>query len=303
MSSAISTSGLCRRFGARLVVDGVSLRVPAGSVFGFLGPNGAGKTTTIRMLLGLLRPTEGRIEVLGQPMPRARVAIARTVGALVETPALYDHLTGRENLDLTRRVLGLNRSEIGRVLDIVDLATDAGRRVGGYSLGMRQRLGIARALLGKPQLLILDEPTNGLDPSGIRDMRKLIRALPEREKTSVFVSSHLLSEVEHMATHVGLMFQGRLLAQSSLTDFLGMAAGQLEIGVRNARAAQTVLADFGAIDLLGEDRISFGRHAGRAPDPAAVNARLVSAGFSVFELTTRPATLEDVFLKLIAAPA
>ncbi|MCC6786627.1 MAG: ABC transporter ATP-binding protein [Hyphomonadaceae bacterium] len=299
MNWAISTEGLTRRFGDRTVVDGVSLSVPRGGVYGFLGPNGAGKTTTIRMLLGLIRPSSGSIQVLGRAMPRQRLAIARCVGAMVETPSLYDHLTARENLDQPRRVRGLPTSEIERVLSIVDLTGDSRRRVGGFSLGMRQRLGIARALLGRPELLILDEPTNGLDPAGIRDMRQLIRDLPSRDATSIMISSHLLAEVEQTASHVGLMFQGKLLAQSALTDFLALAGGRIEIGVRSAQKARQVLSEFSdGITLVDAERLSVTPHPKRTPDAATINARLVGAGLVVYEITSRPATLEDVFMKL-----
>lgn len=179
MSLAVETSALGRRFGAQEAVCEVDLAVPEGAVYGFLGQNGAGKTTTIRMLLGLLKPSEGRARLFGRDVRNERIEAARLVGALVETPCHYDHLTGRENLAITARLLRAGRGEIDRVLDIVELAGAADRRVGGYSLGMRQRLGVARALLGRPRLLILEEPTNGLDPQGIRDMRQLIAALAQ----------------------------------------------------------------------------------------------------------------------------
>ncbi len=223
MKTAIETAGLGRRFGRQMGVDGVNLLVPERAVYGFLGQNGAGKTTTIRLLLGLLKPTAGTASIFGLDVQRSRCEAARLIGALVETPFHYDHLTGRENLAITRRLLAADKSEIDRVLETVDLTYAADRRVGGYSLGMRQRLGVARALIGKPRLLLLDEPTNGLDPHGILDMRKLIGSLPEREGVTMFVSSHILAEVEQTATHVGLMHQGRLLIQSSV---VALRAGQ-----------------------------------------------------------------------------
>ena len=189
MKIAIETEGLGRRFGTEAAVHGVALRVPERAVYGFLGQNGAGKTTTIRLLLGLIKPTAGTAKIFGLDVQRSRREAARLVGALVETPCHYDHLTGRENLAITRRLLGTDNSEIDRVLETVDLTYAADRRVGGYSLGMRQRLGVARALIGKPRLLLLDEPTNGLDPHGILDMRKFIGTLPDREGVTVFVSS------------------------------------------------------------------------------------------------------------------
>jgi ABC-2 type transport system ATP-binding protein len=302
MADAIATRNLSRAFGGRRVVDCVSLTVPQGAVYGFLGPNGAGKTTTIRLLLGLLRPEQGEIWIHGLAMPARRREIARLVGAMVEAPALYEHLSGFENLRLTQRVLEIAPSEITRVLEIVELRGEARRRVGGYSLGMRQRLAIARALLGQPKVLLLDEPTNGLDPAGIRDMRTLIRALPERENTTVLVSSHLLADVEQIASHVGLMHRGRLLAQAPLGAFLSLAGAGLEIGVRDASRAQEVLGAWGAVEVLGPDRLRLAGDSGAIKDAAAINARLHSLGFSVFELSPRAPSLEDIFLKLTAPP-
>ena len=214
MEFAIQCRGLTRSFGGRSAVDSIDLEVPERAVYGFVGRNGAGKTTTIRLLLGLLRPDSGSARIFGLDVARKRRAAARLIGAMVETPSHYDHLTGRENLEITRLLLGAPRAEIGRVLALAELAYAADRRVGTYSLGMRQRLGIARALLGRPKLLILDEPTNGLDPEGIRDMRALIAGLPDAEGVTILVSSHVLAEVEQVATHIGLMHDGRLLMQA-----------------------------------------------------------------------------------------
>ncbi len=299
MQWAIETRALARHFGGRPAVAGIDLRVPAGSLFGFLGPNGAGKTTTIRLLLGLMRASAGTAVVLGRPMPAARLSIAREVGAIIETPAHYDHLTGIENLDITRRLLRLPAAEITRVLDIVELARDAGRRVGGFSLGMRQRLGIARALLGRPKLLILDEPTNGLDPDGIREIRALLRRLPA-EGVTVFVSSHLLAEVEQVVSHVAIMSGGRLLAQGPLHETLAAAAPSLELAVDRREEAVALLAAAGL-------RIKPGA-AGRLDvhgdaDPAAVNFMLHAAGIEVAHLARRAASLEDRYLALTHAAA
>jgi ABC-type multidrug transport system ATPase subunit len=213
---AVSTRGLTKRFGGVAAVTDVALEVPVRCVYGFLGLNGAGKTTTIRMLLGLVRPTAGEVHVLGLPMPaRRREALAR-VGAVVEHPTLYPHLTGVENLELKRRLIGAAPSSIDHALEIVEMTAHARRLVGKYSTGMRQRMGIATALLGSPDLLILDEPTNGLDPSGIEGLRRLIRELPDRMDATVFVSSHILSEIEQIADHVGILHEGRLVLQGPL---------------------------------------------------------------------------------------
>jgi ABC-2 type transport system ATP-binding protein len=302
MQAAIVTRNLVRKFGARAAVNGIDIEAPPGAVYAFLGPNGAGKTTTIRLLLGLLRPTSGDIEILGMKQPGDRIAIARRVGALVETPCLYDHLTGRDNLDLTRGLIGAELGEIDRALEIVDLARDAGRRVGGYSLGMRQRLGLARALLGRPSLLILDEPTNGLDPHGIMDMRRLIRALPERQGATVFVSSHLLAEVEHIATHVGLMHEGRLVRQGPLDALIGAEAKTYDLAVNDVARALRLAAEAGGRAIARADgMIEVSSVDGKPFDAAALNRRLVESGVDVAALTPRKPTLEDLFVALTAA--
>jgi len=287
MEMAIETRGLTRAFGGRLAVDRLDLSVPARAVYGFLGRNGAGKTTTIRLLLGLIRADAGEIRLFGQPLARARARI----GALVEVPALYDHLTGRENLDCTRRLLGLDRTEIDRVLGIVDLHAAAGRRVGGYSLGMRQRLGLARALLGRPRLLLLDEPTNGLDPDGIADMRRLLARLPQEEDVTLLVSSHLLDEVERVATHVGLVDRGRLVMEGPLDALRATGGEAVEVDTAPAAAATLARAGF-RVD--GED----GRLLVRGPGPCApdrIAALLVKAGHPLHRLARTERRLEQLF--------
>ena len=214
MDHVILTQGLTHRYGPRLVVDSLNLQVRPQAVTGFLGPNGAGKTTTISLLLGLLKASAYTVEVLGLP-PGHPSALAR-IGALVESPALYDHLTGLENLEITRLLRDLPRVEVDRVLGLVQLTQDARRPVREYSLGMRQRLGVALALMGRPRLLILDEPTNGLDPSGIQDMRELIRHLPLETGASVFLSSHLLAEVEQVAQDLVVIHRGKLRYQGPM---------------------------------------------------------------------------------------
>ncbi len=301
MSLLIETRQLSHSFGHVLAVDRLDLSVPPAAVYGFLGPNGSGKTTTIRILLGLLRPQAGQVTIFGLPMPAVRRDIARHVGSMVETPCLYDHLSGFDNVDLTRRALGLDRAESDRVLSLVDLGPYARRLAGGYSLGMRQRLGIARALLGRPKLLILDEPTNGLDPAGVLEMRRLIRDLPQSLGVTVFVSSHLLNEVEQVATHVGLMSRGRLIAQSTLPELLESAPRILMIGVRGATQAVMRLqaADIDC-SAEGDDRVVIPLRPGM-PEAAQLNALLVGDGFEVFSLHSQSPTLEDIFLQRTAA--
>src|SRR5215208_3270336 len=243
----IETRGLTRRFGTQLAVNNLNLSVPAGGVYGFLGPNGAGKTTAIRILLGLIRPNAGEVRLFGQPLMSNHRALMSRVGALVEAPSLYPHLTGRENLEVTRRLLGSPRNLIDVALDTIKLTKDADRRVREYSLGMRQRLGLALALLNKPELLILDEPTNGLDPAGIHEMRDLIRRLPGEFGVTVFLSSHLLSEVEQIASHIGIIHEGKLLFQGPLTDLQTRQQTQLILGVKQLDAAGECLAAAGWI--------------------------------------------------------
>lgn len=298
MKNAIKTRALRRRFGGQWAVDGIDLEVPEQSVFGFLGENGAGKTTTIRLLLGLLKPTSGTATIFGHDVRRERRQAARLVGSLVEIPSHYDHLTGRENLDISRRLLGLARGEIDRVLDIVVLAAEADRRVAGYSLGMRQRLGVARALLGHPKLLILDEPTNGLDPNGIRDMRELIAKLPEREGVTVLVSSHVLAEVDQFATHLGLMHRGKLLSSGPIGDLKARQRKSLRIEVGSPDKALALLAANGVnAERHGGTLVIADRAA--AGDAARLNALLVGNGMAVSGLSLSQPTLEDIFVSMV----
>src|SRR5581483_9880481 len=243
---AIKTLDLARRFGSILAVDRLSLHVPGGCVYGFLGPNGAGKTTTIRMLLGLIRPDGGDIQLFGEPLTRAtRRKLLRRIGAMVDAPSLYPHLTGAENLRVTQELAGMDRKRIGEVLRIVRLEQDADRLVQGYSQGMRQRLGIALALMGEPSLVVLDEPTNGLDPAGIHEIRDLIRAFASEHGITVFLSSHLLAEVEQIATHVGIVGRGRLLFQGTLQELQSRHAGSVVVEVDQPQPASSLLRDAG----------------------------------------------------------
>jgi ABC-type multidrug transport system ATPase subunit len=220
-TSVIATTSLHKVFadgGDVTAVDGIDLQVPEGAIYGFLGPNGAGKSTTIRMLLGLVRPTTGTIRLFGELVRPGGTRHLRRTGALIEAPSLYPHLTARENLELTRRLTRTGHSRIEHLLKTVDLLDAADRPAGRYSTGMRQRLGLALALMNDPELLILDEPTNGLDPAGIHEIRELIRRIPEELGSTVFLSSHHLGEVEQIASHVGIIHKGKLLYQGSLKD-------------------------------------------------------------------------------------
>ncbi len=293
----IETTGLTRRFGAETAVDGLNLRVEAGSVFGFLGPNGAGKTTTIRMLLGLIRPSSGHVRLFGRELDGNRLHAFRRVGALVETPSLYPHLTGRENLEVTRRLLDLPTSAIDRALARVGMTGAAGKLVRHYSLGMRQRLGLAMALMPEPELLILDEPMNGLDPAGIHEIRSLVAALPREHGITVFLSSHLLSEVEQTATHLGIIGRGRLLFQGTLAQLQARRGTRLLLGTDRAEQARRLLTDAGwEIRASSNDVLHVA--ASTSEDAARVNRLLVEAGLRVFHVRIEQPSLEETFLSL-----
>lgn len=294
---AIETCGLTRRFGAQLAVNEVNLLVPEARVYGFLGPNGAGKTTTIRMLLGLIRPNSGEVKLFGEPFAANRLSLLRRVGALVETPSLYSHLTGRENLEVTRRLIGAERKLIDRALDIVKLTADAHRRVREYSLGMRQRLSLALALLNNPDLLILDEPANGLDPAGIHEMRDLIRRLATEFGITIFLSSHLLSEVEQVASHIGIIHQGKLVFQGTLAELQTERHQHLAIGVNQPDQATSCLTAAGwSVQRNGDGLLTV---AATSRDAAIrVNSLLVSQSIEVFHIALAQASLEDIFLNI-----
>ena len=305
MSFAIETDRLTRRFGTRRVLDAVSLQVPERCVYGFLGRNGAGKTTLIKLLLGLLRADAGRVLIRGVDVTRDRLAAARQTGALLEAQGFHGHLSGHENLDLTRRLRGLPSGEIDRVLDQCGLREHGPRRVADYSLGMRQRLGLARALLGAPPVLILDEPTNGLDPEGIADMRVFLRELPARSGTTVLVSSHLLSEIEQTATHVGILSQGRLVRQGRLAELRASVPGEVLIGTDSPERALAVALAHGFDARRGEDGV-IARIPGGEPlasASAALNRVLCVAGVRVHALVPRQPSLEALYREAGSEPA
>lgn len=235
----IETDGLTKTYGGFAAVSGVDIHIPKGTVYGFLGPNGAGKTTTMKMFLGLTKPTGGTFTIDGMSYPADRMEILRRVGSFIEAPAFYGNLTGEENLEIIRSILGLPKSSVCEVLELVGLTQFKGRLAKKYSLGMKQRLGLAGALIGRPPILILDEPTNGLDPVGIHEIRTLIRSLPEMLGCTVLVSSHLLSEVELMADNVGILNHGRLLFEGSLKQ---LRAGASSMGLPTDNLEDTFLA-------------------------------------------------------------
>ena len=291
----IETNGLTKRYGESIVaVDDLDLRVSRGEVYGFLGPNGAGKTTTLRMLLGLVRPTSGSASVLGAS-PGAPQGLAR-IGSMVETPGFYPYLSGRDNLRVLARHTGMPDARVDAVLDELGLTDRAGDRSARYSLGMQQRLGVAAALLKDPELLILDEPTNGLDPAGMAEMRDFIRSLGRGDRT-VVLSSHMMGEVEQVCDRVGVIRDGRLIAEGTVEELCGQAGLRVR-AQPPAEAARLVAAlpDVEAVRTL-DGVLEVAADPARA---ATINRTLVEAGIEVSELSIRKASLEDVFLELTA---
>ncbi len=301
MDWIVETKGLTKRLGAKTAVNGVDLRIGKGEIYGFLGPNGAGKTTTIRMLLGLMRPTSGDIRLFGKELQKNKLAILKKVGSLVENPSYYGHLTAYENLEAVRRILEAPKRRIDEALKIVRLDGEAHRPVRGFSLGMKQRLGIATALLGEPELLVLDEPTNGLDPAGILEIRELIRRMPKEYGMTVLVSSHLLSEIDQMATQVGIIAGGKLIYQDSIESLRRRSQSSIAITVDDPAKALKALGepDFGAVRT--ETGVSF-RLTSNAAVAAAVE-RLVATDVSVYRVEESKTSLEDIFLELTGTEA
>ena len=293
----IVTRSLTKRYGGTLAVDAVDLHVREGDRYGFLGPNGSGKTTLVRMLLGLVYATSGEIEVLGRPIPKRVKDVLPLVGALVEGPAAYPHLSGRQNLTLLdaagpRSAKRTRRARVEEALERVGLAGIDRRPVKAYSLGMRQRLGLAAALLRQPQLLILDEPTNALDPQGIREVRELLIEL-NKAGTTVFLSSHLLGEIEQLCTRVGVVDRGRLVLEEALT-VVRAPTGRVLVDTPDTARAVSIL-DGQLAEQDGQRLII--RHS----DPASLNAQLVNAGVRVSSITNEHRTLEQVVLEVTSA--
>lgn len=302
MQTVIETKALCKQYGPHTAVDHVELHVPQGCVYGFIGPNGAGKSTTMKMLLGLIHPTAGRVRLLGQELTeKSRLPLLRQTGSLIESPAGYLHLTAQENLEIVADLKGVPHKDIGRVLDIVHLTQDRNRRVGQYSLGMKQRLGIAMALLGSPKLLILDEPTNGLDPAGIQEMRALIRNMPAATGATVLISSHLLGEMEQMVEQVGIIDHGHILFEGPLTELQRHSRGNVTLRLLDPAKAAPILRANGLTAHSDSCVVTL------PPLQDALLADLVqkltACGAGVVELTPRTKTLEEIFLSLTSEEA
>ncbi|WP_408635021.1 ABC transporter ATP-binding protein [Paenibacillus phocaensis] len=297
----IQTEGLTKTYRGRAAVDHLNLEIAKGDIYGFLGPNGAGKTTTIRMLLGLIQPTSGSIHIFGRELRRDKLAILRRIGSLVESPSYYGHLSAVDNLEAIRRILQVPKSRIDEVLDIVSLTSEARRPVKGFSLGMKQRLGIAASLLGHPELLILDEPTNGLDPSGIHEIRELIKSMPKRYGITVLVSSHLLGEMELMAGKVGIIREGRMVFQDTIDNLRLRSAHDMELVVSEPDEALWIARDLGATGKLQSGVLSF---PGMADAQVAhLVKRLVENGHAIYRVEQKKKSLEDIFMQVIGEGA
>lgn len=295
----VETKKITKDFKGFRAVDKIDIKIESGKIYGFLGPNGAGKSTTIRMLLGLIKPTEGEVKIFNKNINNCREEILRDIGALVESPSYYGHLTAYENLEIIRRILKLDKSSIEEVLKVVNLWDVKNKKVKEFSLGMKQRLGIAQALIGNPKLLILDEPTNGLDPAGIIEIRELIKTLPDKKGITVIISSHMLSEIELIANEVGVINKGKLIYQGTLENLKERNSNKIILGVddfENSRKdAYKLLVSRGyrvkeeggrfAINAKG---ISIGR----------ICREMVMAGFDINHLTNEEKPLEDIFLSL-----
>src|SRR5438552_8949539 len=293
MKPVLIASNLTKVIGKRTIVDNVSFALDAGEVFGFLGPNGAGKTTTIRMLVGLIKPTNGNVTICGFDIRRQFEQAMSNIGCIVENPDLYRFMSGGENLEHFARMLGVGNDEIERVAELVALAHRLDQRVGTYSLGMRQRLGIAQALLGTPRLLILDEPANGLDPAGIREIRELLRHLAHDRRMSVFVSSHLLGEVELMCDRVAIIHHGRILKEGPVHELISNRR-EMELRVDDVGRTMAIARERGLSAHKEDDRVWVDIEENDAP---ALVAALAAANVAVYHAQRRVQSLEQMFLE------
>jgi ABC-type multidrug transport system ATPase subunit len=293
----INTDGLTFDFGSQTVVKSLSLQVPEGSIYGFLGPNGAGKTTTIKLLLNLLQTQQGSIQIFGKELKSNRLEILAQIGSLIEQPAIYLHLSGKENLLNRALLLQIGEARVNEVLKIVHLTDAAHKKAGQYSLGMKQRLGIALALLSDPKLLILDEPTNGLDPNGIIEVRELLIKLVSEHKKTVFISSHLLAEIERMATHVGIINHGELLFQGSIHDLEAMSKPAVQIETDNTVDAANYLSRNNYTVAEVTDTHLFVPYTTKQ-QMGNINKLLNDMGYNVYSITKQHKDLEKLFLDI-----
>ncbi|MCI8814473.1 MAG: ABC transporter ATP-binding protein [Lachnospiraceae bacterium] len=297
MKTIVETEALTKRYSRKTVVNELDMKVPQGCIYGFLGPNGAGKSTTLKMLLGLTHPLQGSIQIFGKSLnPKNRLEILKDIGSLIESPSYYGHLTGRENLEIVCTLKGAPTPEIDRVLALVRMEQQQHKKASHYSLGMKQRLGLAAALLGQPRLLLLDEPTNGLDPAGIQEMRELICSLPAKTGMTILVSSHLLSEIDQMATHVGIIHKGELIFQDSLSALHQHSRSRLHLTCTDNAAALSELTR-NSVPASEED----GKIILQDTDDHSVTRAirlLVYAGIGILRVEETQVSLEDIFLHL-----
>lgn len=294
---AIETVGLTYKFGTQTVVKDLSLQVPKGSIYGFLGPNGAGKTTTIKILLNLLKSPADQVFIFGKDINTNRIASLKRMGALVEQPAIYANLSGKENLINRCMLLGIKKSKCAELLQLVGLTDAADKKAGKYSLGMKQRLGIALALLSDPELLLLDEPTNGLDPNGIIEIRNLLIELATKHQKTILVSSHLLAEIERTATHVGIINKGELLFQGTIGDLHSLSKPTVKIETNDIAATINILATSGA-EIIHHDEFTVAVAFKGKEDMGNMNTLLVQNGISVYAISKERKDLENLFLDI-----
>ncbi len=291
----IQTQNLSFNFGNQTVLNQLSLEVPQGGIYGFLGPNGSGKTTTIKLLLNLLQSKEKNILLFGKDLKENRKAILKKIGSLVEQPAIYAHLSGYENLKLRSSLLEISSVKVNDVLELVGLTEAARKMAGKYSLGMKQRLGIGLALISDPELLILDEPTNGLDPNGIIEIRNLMKDLSENHHKTIFISSHLLTEIERIATHVGIIDKGKLLFQGSIQNLHSVNSAMVCIQTNNNTAATEFLkTNFPLVKLTEEIQLPYTS----MEDMGLVNSLLIANNFTVYSIYKKKKDLESLFLDI-----
>jgi lantibiotic transport system ATP-binding protein len=298
--NCLETKDLTYRFNSdQLILDKINLQVPGGSIYGFLGPNGAGKTTTLRLILGLLKNQEGSIQIFGKSFEKDRISILRNIGSMIESPSIYSHLTATENLRLLQKIYQCPMSRIAEVLNIVGLAQIGQKKAGQFSLGMKQRLSIAIALLHNPSLLILDEPTNGLDPNGIIEIRELLKKLNEENNLTILISSHLLSEIERLVTHLGIIHKGSLLFQGTLDELhlKQKLSSVIHIETNQHQQSVEIMATLGLSPKLMNGLIKI-----PIVDKmilASLNKQLVEEGIEVYQISTVKNDLESIFIDIV----
>jgi ABC-type multidrug transport system ATPase subunit len=297
----LETTSLCHRYAnGESALNGIDLQVPQGSIYGFLGPNGAGKTTTLRLVLGLLKTQQGQISIFGKPLQANRIDILRNIGSLIESPSLYEHLTACENLTVLQKVYQCPKSRIAEVLKLVGLADTGKKKTGEFSLGMKQRMSIAMALLHRPSLLILDEPTNGLDPNGIIEMRQLLARLNSEDAITVVISSHLLAEIEKVATHLGIIHRGRMVFQGTMDELRRkeQQVMSVRLGTNDNAAALQAIAILAPTASMVDGKITLPVMS--SAHIAGINRVLVESGLDVHEIRPVSNDLEAIFMDLVA---